>query len=172
VLIGSLDRRLQQNTLPIQLTHKDTRLDILVENTGRVNYGRLFPNERAGITHRVTLSGAELSGWQIYPLPMNHLDTMDFKQGSCIGACFYRAEFKVEKPADTFVDMRQFGKGMVWVNGSPLGRFWKIGPQRTLYLPAPWLKEGTNEIVVFDLEGEPGRIVPFLDKAMPGETSD
>jgi beta-galactosidase len=70
----------------------------------------------------------------------------------------------VQKPADTFVDTRQFGKGQVWINGRPLGRFWKAGPQRTLYLPAPWLKEGENEIIVFDLNGAPGKTVGFLAK--------
>ena len=63
----------------------------------------------------------------------------------------------------------QLRKGEVWINGRPLGRFWNIGPQRTLYLPAPWLKKGRNEIVVFDLKGRTGRTVPFLAKAILDE---
>jgi beta-galactosidase len=66
--------------------------------------------------------------------------------------------------------MGSFGKGEVFVNGRPLGRFWKIGPQRTLYLPAPWLKKGANEIVVFDLNGKPSPTVPFLEHAILDET--
>jgi beta-galactosidase len=75
----------------------------------------------------------------------------------------------VESPADTFVDTRSLGKGEVFINGHPLGRFWRIGPQRTLYLPAPWLRRGDNRIVVFDLEGKPGATVPFQARAILDE---
>ncbi|MGD0732592.1 MAG: beta-galactosidase family protein [Terracidiphilus sp.] len=166
VLAGTLDRRLDQSTLPIHATHDNTRLDILVENSGRVNFGHSFPNERAGITHRVTLGDAVLTGWKIYPLPIDKVSSYRYKQHPCSGACFYQASFDVDEPADTFVDARELSKGVVWINGQPLGRFWSIGPQRTLYLPAPWLKKGRNEIVVFDLSGQTGRTVPFLAKAI------
>ncbi len=165
-LVGTLDRRLNQSTLPIHTTHGNTRLDILVENTGRLNYGREFVNERAGITHRVTLGDATLTGWQIYPLPMDNGGPDKYESDMCAGACFYQADFYVAQPADTFVDMRQFGKGVVWVNGRLLGRFWNIGPQRTLYVPASMLAQRRNEIVVFDLNGQPGRTVHFVDKAI------
>jgi beta-galactosidase len=169
-LTGTLDRRLNQSTLPIQIVHDKTRLDILVENTGRVNYGHQFANERAGITHRVLLANSELAGWSIYPLPMQEVGQLAFGSGPCAGACFYRATFSVENPADTFLDTKALGKGEVWINGEPLGRFWNIGPQRTLYLPAPRLKKGSNEIVVFDLNSEPDRMVPFLEKSFLGES--
>jgi beta-galactosidase len=168
VLAGTLDRRLGQSTLPVRVTHDNTRLDILVENSGRVNFGREFPNDRAGITHRVTLGDATLTGWKIYPLPMNEVNSYKYAPGVCSGACFYRASFQVDELADTFVDARELGKGEVWINGQALGRFWSIGPQRTLYLPAPWLKKGRNEIVVFDLSGETGRTVPFVANAILG----
>ena len=71
----------------------------------------------------------------------------------------------MDDPADTFVDAQELGKGEVFINGEPLGRFWKIGPQRALYLPAPWLKKGENEIEVFDLDGESGRAIPFVAKS-------
>ena len=163
-LVGTVDRRLNQTSLSIHATHDNTRLDILVENTGRVNYGHQFPNERAGITNRVLLGDEELHGWSIYPLPMQHVGRLDSKSAPCTGACFYRTIFTVNEPADTFIDVRSLGKGEVWINDEPLGRFWKIGPQHTLYLPAPWLKKGENEIVVFDLNGEPGRTVNFVAK--------
>lgn len=165
---GMLDRRLDQSTLPIHTTHDNTRLDILVENTGRVNYGRGLNGERAGITHRVMLGDATLTGWKIYPLPMQEVGSYRYAAGACSGPCFYRASFEVDELTDTFVDTRALGKGEVWINGQPLGRFWKIGPQGTLYLPAPWLKKGRNEIVVFDLNGQTGRTVPFLAKAILG----
>jgi beta-galactosidase len=154
--------------MAITTSHEKTRLDILVENTGRVNFGHEFPNERAGITRSVTLGDSTLTGWQIFPLPLENVDALKYADAACIGACFYQASFEVGEPADTFVDTRQLGKGEVWINGHALGRFWEIGPQRTLYLPAPWLKKGRNEIVVFDLDGHAGRSIGFLDHAILG----
>jgi beta-galactosidase len=168
VLAGTLDRRLKQSSLPLKTTHDNTRLDILVENTGRVNFGPQVPHERAGITHRVLLGDAVLRGWQIYPLPLEQVSALKYADGACLDACLYEASFSVDEPADTFVDTRQLGKGAVFINGHALGRFWNIGPQRTLYLPAPWLKKGANEIVVFDLDGQAGRSVQFLDHAILG----
>jgi beta-galactosidase len=163
-LVGTVDRRLNQTSLPIHTTHIDTRLDILVEDTGRVNFGHAFPNERAGITNRVLLGEEELHGWSIYPLPMSRVDDIHFKSNPCSGACFYQASFSANEADDIFVDASSLSKGEVWINGEPLGRFWSIGPQHTLYLPASWLKEGQNEIVVFDLEGESGRSIAFPAK--------
>jgi beta-galactosidase len=160
--VGTLDRRLNQSSLTIQVAHDNARLDILVENTGRVNFGRQFPHEHAGITSQVTLANVPLTGWQIYPLTMQNVSSLAYKSTSCVGACFYQAAFQVDQPADTFIDTRSLGKGEVFVNGKPLGRFWKIGPQGTLYLPAPWLKKGLNEIVVFDLNGQANPTLPFL----------
>jgi beta-galactosidase len=165
-LIGTLDRRLNQSSLPIQTTHDNTRLDILVENTGRVNFGRQFLHERAGITHQVTLADTLLTGWDIFPLPMQDVSSLAYNSSECEGACFYRGSFDVDEPTDTFVDLRSFGKGEAFINGRPLGRFWNIGPQRTLYLPAPWLKKGANEIIVFDLDGKPNLTANFLDHAI------
>jgi len=171
-LVGTLDRRLNQSSLPIHTTHENTRLDMLVENTGRVNFSRVFPHERAGITHQVTFADNPLTGWQIYPLPMQNVSKMAFQPQSCTGACFYQATFQVNDPADTFIDTRSLGKGEVFVNGRPLGRFWKIGPQGTLYLPGPWLKKGLNEIVVFDLNGQANPSVPFVAHAILDKTGN
>jgi len=161
-LAGTIDRRLDQSSLTIQVAQAGARLDILVENTGRVNFGHQVPHERAGITHQVLLAGAPLTGWEIYPLPMRDTGSLRLKADACSGACFYQATFQVDEPADTYLDTRTLGKGEVFINGEPLGRFWNVGPQRALYLPAPWLKKGGNEIVVFDLEGQGDRSVNFL----------
>jgi len=158
-LIGTLDRRLEQNTLHVNLTQPNTRLDILVENTGRVNFTRAIRGERQGITHKVTLAGNPLTGWQIYSLPMGNPDTLPFRAANCTGACFYRGTLQVDHAGDTYLDTGSFTKGFVWVNGHPLGRIWNIGPQMTLYLPGPWLHKGANDVIVFDLEGAPGRTV-------------
>jgi beta-galactosidase len=73
------------------------------------------------------------------------------------GPTFYRGTFTLDKTGDTFLDLRDWGKGTIWVNGHQLGRFWNIGPQQTLYVPGPWLRRGTNEIIVFDV------LVPVRD---------
>jgi beta-galactosidase len=168
-LAGTLDRREGQNHLRIEVAGPHSRLDILVENTGRVNFTKVIRGERQGITRQVTLAGKVLHGWDMYPLPMENTDTLKYaRKDSCSGACFYRATFNVDSPADTFLDTRFFNKGEVWLNGRALGRVWDIGPQVTLYVPGPWLKQGRNEVVVFDLNGGPnrtltGRVEPILN---------
>ena len=156
-LVGKLDRRLSQGSLPLKLSGAGQRLDILVENTGRINYGKALLGERKGITRQVRFAGQVLLGWDIYPLPMADVAKLPFAHTSCEGACFYRATIPVDAPADTFLDTRALTKGMVWWNAAPLGRFWNVGPQKTLYVPGPWMHQGDNEIVVFDLDGRPGR---------------
>ena len=167
-LVGTLDRRLDQKQLPVNVPAGGAQLDILVENTGRINFNIILRKERKGIVGQVTLDGKPLSGWDIYPLPMDQPGNYSFKKNSCEGACFYRATFQVEMPADTFLDTSAFTKGEVWLNGRPLGRVWNIGPQKTLYVPGPWLRKGENEVVVFDLQGGAGRTLVGRDKPILG----
>jgi len=99
---------------------------------------------------------------------------LKFKRGDVGCPAFYRGEFYLARTGDTFLDLSSWGKGMVWVNGHNLGRFWNIGPQQTLYCPAPWLKSGRNEIVVFDIKGaRQHRVVgltePILNQVQAGE---
>ena len=150
----SLDRRLGRSAVTIHADQPARTLDILVENGGRVNFGKHLRDQRKGIAAPVTLAGKELKAWQIYPLPMSdpHATAFDSGQAGSQGPAFYRGSFTLAKTGDTFLDMRDFAKGVAWVNGHLLGRFWSIGPQQTLYVPAPWLKVGTNEVVIFDLE--------------------
>jgi beta-galactosidase len=162
-LIGTIDRRLQQDRVTLPESAADARLDILVENTGRVNFGHGITGERAGITRQVTLNGTPLVGWQIYPLPLTDVERFHYSQSRCNAPCFYRGSFRLSHPADTFLDTSSFDKGELWLNGRALGRIWKIGPQRTLYAPAPWLKKGRNQIVVFDLFRTGPGVVRGLD---------
>ncbi|HEV2710049.1 MAG TPA: beta-galactosidase family protein [Edaphobacter sp.] len=163
-LIGTIDRRLKQNTLALPAGKSDSQLDILVENTGRVNFGPAITGERAGITRQVTLNGRPLMGWSIYSLPMKAVNKLPFSAKPCLGACFYRGSFDLNAAGDTFLDTGEFTKGELWLNGQALGRIWNVGPQRTLYTPESWLVKGRNEIVVFDLQGESGHAVRGLDK--------
>jgi beta-galactosidase len=167
-LVGTLDRRLDQTQLPLKVPAAGAQLDILVENTGRINFNIILRKERKGIIGQVTLDGNPLSGWEIYPLPMDEPAKYTFTKNSCDGACFYRATFQVDLPADTFLDTSAFTKGEVWLNGRPLGRVWDIGPQKTLYVPGPWLRKGENEVVVFDLQGGTERTLVGRDKPILG----
>ena len=164
--VGTLDRRLKQDRLMLAVKVAPARLDILVENTGRINFGPAIPGERAGITKDVKLAGHELLGWEIYRLPMNAPQLLKYSHESCTGPCFYRGQLQVPQVGDTFLDTSAFTKGQLWLNGTPLGRIWNIGPQRTLYAPGPWLVKGSNDVVVFDLEGKAGRTLRGVNAPM------
>jgi beta-galactosidase len=159
--IGTLDRRLKQDKLSVKLAKGDT-LDLLVQNDGRINFGEHLRTERKGILGGVSLQGHPLLDWQIYSLPFNNSDALHYTQGKCTHApCFYRGTFDApasgSASADTFLDTKGLGKGLVWLNGHALGRTWNIGPQQTLYVPGVWLKPHGNQLIVLDLlvEGQP-----------------
>lgn len=153
-LIGTIDRRIDQTTLELpRVTHSAT-LDILVENTGRVNYSYAILTERKGLTGAVTLDGKLLQDWQNFSLPMSDLSSLHFQKEPCDGPCFFKSSIQVDKPADTYVDTRSLYKGQLWLGDHNLGRFWSIGPQYTLYAPGCWLHPGTNSITVFELNAQ------------------
>lgn len=136
----------------------------------------MMRGETKEITHAVHLGDALLTGWQICPLPMDAAGTMrSGKESAAVsGPHFAFAEFSLKEPGDTFLDVSSLGKGALWINGHALGRFWNIGPQKTLYLPGPWLRKGKNEIVVFDLFTAPattqslsGLRTPILASEVP-----
>jgi beta-galactosidase len=170
-LVGTLDRRLKQDRLGLPAVQQDAQLDILVENTGRVNFGLAIGGERTGITKQVTLNGTPLLGWEIFSLPMTTVNKFHYSTKPCEGPCFYRGYFKLTKVGDTFLDTSEFTKGDLWLNGRALGRIWNIGPQKTLYAPEPWLRRGRNEVMVFDLRGRVGSAIRGLEKPVLGSVS-
>jgi len=153
-LAGTVDRMLKQTSVALNIPAGAHTLDVLVENTGRINFGAHLPDGRAGIVDAVTLAGKPLTGWKNYSLPMQSPDSISGwksdSAGTTAGPAFHRATFTLDKPVDTYLDTSALGKGFVWVNGHNLGRTWSIGPQKSLFLPAPWLHAGQNEVVVFD----------------------
>lgn len=170
-LIGALDRRLAQSHLMLPATTARSTLDILVENSGRVNFTKVIRTERKGITGSVTIAGQAPLHWQIYALPMTDLSAVRFSSRPCQGTCFYR--FSITAPAsrtlpDTFLSTRSLSKGEAFLNGQPLGRFWSIGPEFTLYTPGPWLHPGKNEIAIFDLQGTTHESLTTSDHANYG----
>jgi beta-galactosidase len=152
--VGILDRRLYQDSLWLDLPRGKARLDILVENLGRINYGPYLLKNKKGITEKVLLNGKEVKGWQMFELPFDHVNNIKLKTASKLQSSvpvLKKGYFTIDKPADTYLDFSNWGKGVVWVNGHNLGRYWEIGPQQTVYVPVEWLKPGKNEITVFEL---------------------
>ncbi|MBQ7920210.1 MAG: beta-galactosidase [Lachnospiraceae bacterium] len=138
----------------------NARMDILVENMGRVNFGPLMERQRKGIAECVQVNGHIHYGWEMYPLPLDNVEKLNFSKGYTEELpAFFKFELDVEETGDTFLELDGWGKGCVFLNGFNLGRFWEIGPQKRLYIPAPLLKTGKNEIIVFETEGKrTGRI--------------
>jgi beta-galactosidase len=136
-------------------------LDILVYNLGRISVITDYTRQqfaRKGLLGGATLDGQELAGWDMYSLPyatvenLNQYKPWDAPQ---TGPEFYQATFNLDQVGGTFLDMRNWSFGVVWVNGHNLGRFWDRGPVRTLFVPQYWLKQGQNDIVVLELHDAP-----------------
>ena len=152
--VGKLDRTKAENIIELPAsTSANPQLDILVEGMGRINFAE-YMIDRKGITDRVSLNGMTLMNWQVFTLPFDetYVENLKFTpKASSQPGNFFKAEFQLTATGDTYIDVSQWEKGLVWVNGHNLGRYWNIGPQKELYCPAPWLKKGKNEIVVFDM---------------------
>lgn len=162
--IGKLDRRFNETSVRLPAFQKSAQLDILVETTGRVNYGKAII-DRKGINGKVYLNEGgtdkELRNWKVYNFPVDagFQEKLKYENLKGTGPGWYKAEFTLKKTADTYLDMRGWGKGMVWINGQNLGRYWKIGPTQTMFVPGTWLKKGTNTIIVFDLDSHANPVV-------------
>jgi beta-galactosidase len=154
--VGIVDRRKYQDSLMINLPKGKVTLDILVENLGRINFGPYLLKNKKGITEKVLFAGTEVKNWKMYSLPFDDINKVKINAPSKKVIAnttpqLKKAIFKVDKLADTYLDMSKWGKGIVWINGHNLGRYWYYGPQQTLYVPVEWLKKGNNEITVLEL---------------------
>ena len=133
------------------------QIDILIENMGRVNYGHKFlaDTQRKGIRTGVCKDLHFLLDWQQYPLPLENTENIDFSKGwQPQQPAFYAFDFEMKALKDTYLDLSGFGKGVAFVNGVNIGRFWNVGPTLSLYIPHSLLKEGSNRIIIFETEGE------------------
>lgn len=132
-------------------------IDILMENMGRVNYGHKFlaDTQRKGIRTGVCKDLHFLLNWQQYPLSFENTENIDFSKGwQPEQPAFYAFDFEMKALKDTYLDLSSFGKGLAFVNGINIGRFWNVGPTLSLYIPHSLLKEGHNRIIIFETEGE------------------
>ena len=175
--IATLDRRRGQTTCALPARDRKMMLDVFIEAMGRVNYGPALKDFK-GIVGSACLIAADqkqdLTGWDVVSLPLDdaELGRLKYEPLAAVkvdGPAFYRGTFHLDQTGDTFLDMRTMGKGVAWINGHALGRFWNIGPTQTMYVPGPWLKQGDNEAVVLDIDGPEkpalaGLSEPILDQ--------
>lgn len=149
---GVIDRDINQEII-LNSEEKESTLEILVENMGRINYGPLL-KDRKGITEGVRLDRQFLFNWEIYTIPLDDISKLNFEEDIKDVENyprFFKGTFNVCDIADTFLDFTGWEKGVVYINGFNLGKYWNKGPQKRLYVPAPLLKNGENEIVIFEL---------------------
>jgi beta-galactosidase len=165
--VGVVERDRDGGPLVIDVPAGGARLELLVENMGRINYGPPLA-DRKGITEGVLLANQYLYHWETYPLPLDDLSGLRYgPPASPQGPAFYRGRFTVAERRDGYLALPGWTKGVVYVNGFNLGRYWSRGPQGTLYLPWPVLQEGENEIVVFELEGAAAPQVEIVAAPVP-----
>ncbi|MEO6905544.1 MAG: beta-galactosidase [Ginsengibacter sp.] len=150
--VSELNRYDKNYSCDIDIPSNGT-LEILVENMGRINYGAEIIHNLKGIISPVMINGNEITGkWKMYKIPINHQPSLQVNGYAYTknNPVIYNGYFNLSKTGDTFLDMSKWGKGIVFVNGHNLGRYWNVGPQQTLYLPGCWLKKGKNTIAVFE----------------------
>lgn len=156
--IATLSRLKGEGTVKLPPLKEGAQLDILVEAMGRMNFGKGIYDWK-GITEKVEIQNRketkELKNWQIYSIPVDYafVKNKQFKKeaNTTNHPAYYKGTFMLDEVGDTFFDMTNWSKGMVWVNGCAIGRYWEIGPQQTLYMPGCWLKKGENEIIILDM---------------------
>ncbi len=155
-----------EDRMHLPLTFGETvRLDVLAENMGHVNYASKLSEKKGAVGMR--FENQYHFGWEMYSLPMQELSGLQFspvREDEASVPAFFRGTLEIAgTPSDTFLRLDGWKKGFVTVNGFNVGRYWEIGPVRTMYIPAPILKVGTNEIVVFESDGTESLTVELLD---------
>nr|XP_008019789.1 beta-galactosidase-1-like protein 2 isoform X1 [Chlorocebus sabaeus] len=168
VSIGFLDYKTTKIAVP--LIQGYTVLRILVENRGRVNYGENIDDQRKGLIGNLYLNDSPLKNFRIYSLDMKKsffqrfgLDKWSSLPETPTLPAFFLGSLSISStPCDTFLKLEGWEKGVVFINGQNLGRYWNIGPQKTLYLPGPWLSSGINQVIIFE-ETMAGPALQFME---------
>ncbi len=163
--VGVLAR--EDHAFAITLPRGTGVVEVLVEDEGRVNYGSRI-GEPKGLIGPATFRGAPVGGWQASAVPLDGLAAASALPEAPLaaGANVFQATVVLDEPADLALSTEGLGKGLVWVNGFCLGRYWRSGPQHTLFVPAPATRAGENVVTVLELEAltaEALRFAPDLD---------
>ena len=155
-LFTAFDKELLETQKFEEVECENKTLQILMENLGRVNYGPMLNRQRKGIDGCVHINSTFAQhDWITWCLPLHNLEFLSFDTGYTEGMpAFYQFAFEAKEVKDTFLDFAGWGKGVAFVNGFNLGRFWEVGPQKRLYIPGALLKPGKNEIILFETEGK------------------
>lgn len=170
--VGTLDR--DHHDHAITLAPSRGTLTLLVEDQGRVDYGPRI-GEPKGLIGPATLDGEELSRWAVLPVRLESLESVreafaPLGKPGLAGPVFARGTFDLAEAADLFLDTSAWGKGVVWINGFNLGRYWTRGPQRTLFVPAAVVAAGANELIVLELDASPSTTISFVEAPSLGHT--
>jgi len=173
-LVGKVDRRTGDTPVGLPARERPARLDVLVEEMGRVNFGpglHDLKGLRAAELESADGSRRPLDRWVFHPLPFDGPPppNLRWENREARGPAWWGATLRAEPGKDTWLDLRGWGKGMAWLNGRPLGRYWSIGPTQTLLVPGCWIKEGANEVVLLDLEGPEDPYLEGLDQPILDE---
>ncbi|WP_328997984.1 beta-galactosidase [Kribbella sp. NBC_00709] len=161
--VGVLDREQHDRALMLP---RGGRLEILVEDQGRVNYGPrigepkgLIGPVRLGPVDRPDADAVEPDSWSVCAIDLDDVPGLwnpaagaPVSTAAGVGPTAWRGSFDVAEPVDHFLSTVAWGKGFAWVNGFNLGRYWRRGPQQTLYVPGPLLHPGSNDLVVLELD--------------------
>lgn len=163
---GIYENLFNDNPLEVKGFDGEKKIGVLTEALGRINYGERLKDSK-GISD-VIYGCQSLSHYTVYSVDFSKIERLQYSRSYKQCPVFLKGEFKAEKGKECFVSFEGFTRGYIFVNGFNLGRYWNIGPQKTLYLPSALLKEN-NEIIVFELVGfERGEIV-ITDQANLGE---
>ena len=174
--VGVLARDHHDSALALPSEARGT-LELLVEDQGRVDYGQRI-GEPKGLIGPVCLNGVPVREWRVMPLPLADLapvlsalrEAPAAGPAGVAGPAFARFTFDLESPADLFLSTAGLGKGIAWLNGFCLGRYWSRGPQRTLYAPGPVTRKDGNELIILELGAAAGDTVEFVSGPDLGHT--
>jgi beta-galactosidase len=173
--VGVLARDHHDHALPLPSGASGT-LELLIEDQGRVDYGPRI-GEAKGLIGPVRLNGTPIRGWRMLPLPLTDIEpvatalrALPVTSPALAGPAFARFTFDLASPADLFLSTGGLGKGIAWLNGFCLGRYWSRGPQRTLYAPEPITRKDGNELNILELGATAGGAVEFVPGPDLGHT--
>ncbi len=170
--LGVMDRRKMNFEITIPERDRETTVDILVHAMGRINFGPEV-HDRKGLTGPIQFLDKNkvpmiITKWHVFNLSyddkmLNNLQYEKTETAQSIPG-IWQGEITIDQVGDVFLDVSKWGKGVVWINGHCLGRYWNIGPTQTMYIPAPWLKKGANKVLVLDLLGPEEATLEGIDK--------